>query len=162
SIRPLPKTQWIKFYLRGWERLTTEPFVPSSADDYQAPDAFVQMPASQTNRIQKLRYLSEPLAQDVTIAGPSVLHLYAAIDQGDRQPIQEGSPHLRRDHEPRRRDRRRRRHQCRVHPLSHLQQQDGAASDLSRSATSFAPAAARDSERLKCFAITSEDPSCPR
>jgi uncharacterized protein len=57
--------------------------VPSSADDYQAPDAFVQMPASQTNRIQKLRYLSEPLAQDVTIAGPSVLHLYAAIDQDD-------------------------------------------------------------------------------
>jgi uncharacterized protein len=57
--------------------------VPSSADDYQAPDAFVQMPASQTNCIQKLRYLSEPLAQDVTIAGPSVLHLYAAIDQDD-------------------------------------------------------------------------------
>ena len=24
---PLPETQWIKFYLRGWERLTTEPFV---------------------------------------------------------------------------------------------------------------------------------------
>ncbi|HXL47486.1 MAG TPA: CocE/NonD family hydrolase [Xanthobacteraceae bacterium] len=80
---PPPQTQWIKFYLRGWERLTTEPFVPSSADDYQAPDAFVQMPASLTNRIQKLRYLSDPLAEDVTIAGPSVLHLYAAIDQDD-------------------------------------------------------------------------------
>jgi len=80
---PPPETQWIKFYLRGWERLTTEPFVPSSADDYQAPDAFAQMPASQTSRIQKLRYLSEPLAEDVTIAGPSVLHLYASIDQDD-------------------------------------------------------------------------------
>jgi putative CocE/NonD family hydrolase len=80
---PPPETQWIKFYLRGWERLTTDPFVPSSADDYQAPDAFAQMPASQTNRIQKLRYLSEPLAEDLTIAGPSVLHLYAAIDQDD-------------------------------------------------------------------------------
>src|SRR5262245_17963044 len=80
---PPPETQWIKFYLRGWERLTTEPFTPSSADDYQAPDAFAQMPASQTNRIQKLRYLSEPLPDDVTIAGPSVLHLYAAIDQDD-------------------------------------------------------------------------------
>src|SRR5499427_10839805 len=80
---PPPETQWIKFYLRGWERLTTEPFTPSSADDYQAPDAFAQMPASQTNRIQRLRYLSEPLPDDVTIAGPSVLHLYASIDQDD-------------------------------------------------------------------------------
>ena len=80
---PLPETEWIKFYLRGWERLTTEPFAPASADDYQAPDAFAQMPASQTSRIQKLRYLSEPLAEDVTIAGPSVLNLYAAIDQDD-------------------------------------------------------------------------------
>src|SRR5262249_3587727 len=80
---PPPETQWIKFYLRGWERLTTEPFTPSSTDDYQAPDAFAQMPASQTNRIQKLRYLSEPLPDDVTIAGPSVLHLYASIDQDD-------------------------------------------------------------------------------
>jgi uncharacterized protein len=80
---PLPETQWIKFYLRGWERLTTEPFVAASADDYQAPDAFAQMPASQTNRIQKLRYLSEPLAEDVTIAGPSVLNLFASIDQDD-------------------------------------------------------------------------------
>src|SRR3954466_14810674 len=61
--------------------LTTEPFVPASAD--QAPAAFVQMPASQTNRIQKLRYLSEPLAEDLTIAGPSVLNLFAAIDQDD-------------------------------------------------------------------------------
>ena len=80
---PLPETQWIKFYLRGWERLTAEPFVASSADDYQAPDAFAQMPASQTSRIQRLRYMSEPLAEDVTIAGPSVLNLYAAIDQDD-------------------------------------------------------------------------------
>jgi putative CocE/NonD family hydrolase len=80
---PLPETEWVKFYLRGWERLSTDPFVPSSADDYQAPDAFVQMPASQTNEIQKLRYLSEPLAEDVTFAGPSVLNLFAAIDQDD-------------------------------------------------------------------------------
>src|SRR5262249_33156587 len=80
---PPPQTQWIKFYLRGWERLTPEPFVPSSADDSQAADAFAQMPASQPTRIQKLRYLSEPLTEDLTIAGPSVLHLYAAIDQDD-------------------------------------------------------------------------------
>jgi predicted acyl esterase len=69
------------------ERLTTEPFVAASADDDQAPDAFAQMPASQTNRIQKLRYLSEPLAEDVTIAGPSVLNLFASIDQDDNNWI---------------------------------------------------------------------------
>jgi uncharacterized protein len=80
---PLPETEWVKFYLRGWERLTTDAFVPASADDYEAPDAFVQMPASQTNVIQKLRYLSEPLAADLTIAGPSVLNLFASIDQDD-------------------------------------------------------------------------------
>ncbi len=80
---PLPETQWVKFYLNGWERLSTDPFVPASADDYQAPDAFAQMPPSQTNRVQKLRYLSEPLAQDVTIAGPGVLNLFASIDQDD-------------------------------------------------------------------------------
>ena len=32
---------------------------------------------------QKLRYLSEPLPHDMPIAGPSVLNLYAAIDQDD-------------------------------------------------------------------------------
>jgi predicted acyl esterase len=80
---PLPETRWVKFYLRGWERLTTEPFVPASADEYQTPDSFAQMPPNQTNRIQRLRYLSEPLTQDLTIAGPSVLNLHAAIDQDD-------------------------------------------------------------------------------
>ena len=66
-----------------WEQLTTDEFTPSSADDYERPDAFVQMPAAQTNRIQKLRYLSKPLAEDLTIAGPSVLNLFASIDQDD-------------------------------------------------------------------------------
>ena len=80
---PLPETEWVKFYLNSWERLTADPLVAASADDNQAPDAFAQMPPSQTNRIAKLRYLSEPLAQDLTIAGPCVLNLFAAIDQDD-------------------------------------------------------------------------------
>ena len=80
---PLPETQWTKLYLRNWERLTPEPFMPASVDQFTPPDAFVQMPPSQTNVIQKLRYLSEPLPQDVLIAGPAVLNLFAAIDQDD-------------------------------------------------------------------------------
>jgi predicted acyl esterase len=80
---PLPQTQWTKLYLRNWERLSGEPFAPASVDQFVPPDAFLQMPPSQTSVVQKLRYLSEPLPHDVLIAGPSVLNLFAAIDQDD-------------------------------------------------------------------------------
>jgi predicted acyl esterase len=80
---PLPETQWTRLYLRNWERLSAEPFMPASVDEFTPPDAFLQMPPTQTNVVQKLRYLSEPLPHDVLIAGPSVLNLYAEIDQDD-------------------------------------------------------------------------------
>lgn len=80
---PLPETRWTKLYLGGWETLRTEPFTPHSADDLVPPDSFVQMPISQTRRIAGLRFLSEPLAEDLLIAGPSALHMWAAIDQPD-------------------------------------------------------------------------------
>jgi putative CocE/NonD family hydrolase len=80
---PPPEVSWTKLFLSSWERLTPDEPVAASADDYQKPDSFIQMPPSQTNRIQRLRYLSEPLSDDLTIAGPSVLVLYAAIDQDD-------------------------------------------------------------------------------
>lgn len=80
---PPKKVQWTKFYLNSWERLTTEPFVPASADRFQKPDAFVQMPPTQTNTLHRLRYMTDPLPEDVLIAGPSVLKLYASIDQPD-------------------------------------------------------------------------------
>ena len=41
------------------------------------------MPPTQTNRIERLRYLSDPLPHDLLIAGPSVLNLFASIDQDD-------------------------------------------------------------------------------
>lgn len=80
---PVPDTQWTKLYLNSWERLTLEPFTPASVDDDLPPDSFVQMPVTQTKAIQKLRYLTEPLAEDVLIAGPIVLNLFAALDQDD-------------------------------------------------------------------------------
>jgi len=80
---PLPETQWTKFYLNSWERLRTDPFTTSSAEDELPPDAFVQMPPTQTNSIQKLRYLSDPLPHDTLVAGPAVLNLFAEIDQDD-------------------------------------------------------------------------------
>jgi putative CocE/NonD family hydrolase len=80
---PLPETQWTKLYLNGWERLQSAPFTPSSADDELPPDAFVQMPPTQTNAVARLRYMTDPLPADVLVAGPAVLNLFAAIDQDD-------------------------------------------------------------------------------
>lgn len=80
---PLPETQWTKFYLNSWERLQSMPFTPSSVDDELPADAFVQMPPTQTNSVQTLRYMTDPLPEDLLIAGPSVLNLFAAIDQDD-------------------------------------------------------------------------------
>jgi predicted acyl esterase len=80
---PVPETRWIKYYLHSWERLREEPFIPSTRDAYEEPDVFVQMPPTQTRMIQKLRYLTDPLPEDTLIAGPSVLYLYASIDQED-------------------------------------------------------------------------------
>ena len=80
---PLPETRWTKFYLHSWERLRTAPFSPSSIEDYEEPDAFLQMPPTHTRRIERLRYMTEPLPEDVLVAGPSALYLYAALDQPD-------------------------------------------------------------------------------
>jgi len=44
---------------------------------------FAQMPPTQTNRIAKLRFLTDPLPHDLLVAGPSVLNLFAAIDGDD-------------------------------------------------------------------------------
>jgi uncharacterized protein len=80
---PLPETQWTKLYLNSWERLSVQPFLAESLDETLPPDAFVQMPPTQTNAIAKLRYLSEPLGRDLLVAGPIVLNLWASIDQQD-------------------------------------------------------------------------------
>jgi predicted acyl esterase len=80
---PLPETQWTKFYLHSWERLRAEPFVEGGRDGYAEPDTFAQMPPTQTRTIQKLRYQTEPLANDTLVIGPISLTFYAAIDQTD-------------------------------------------------------------------------------
>jgi hypothetical protein len=82
---PLPETQWTKYYLSSWGRLTTEaPVLPSESNAAATdPDVFTQMPLKQTKKIEKLRYMTEPLGEEVTIAGPISLTLHAAIDQED-------------------------------------------------------------------------------
>ena len=80
---PLPETQWTKLYLHSWERLRREPFTPSSRDASPEPDSFVQMPPTQTNTIQRLRYMTAPLAEDTLVIGPIALYLFASIDQDD-------------------------------------------------------------------------------
>ena len=80
---PLPETQWTPLYLTNWERLRAAPFTPSSVDDHIPPDSFVQMPLTHTRNVSSLRYVSEPMAAPVLMAGPAVLRLFAAIDQDD-------------------------------------------------------------------------------
>ena len=41
------------------------------------------MPPTQTSTIQRLRYMTAPLPQDLTVTGPIALTLYASIDQDD-------------------------------------------------------------------------------
>ena len=81
---PLPETQWTKFYLDSWERLKPEAPLPAT-DTYinTPPDAFVQMPPTQTMKIERLRYMTDPLPDDLLVIGPVSLTLYAAIDQED-------------------------------------------------------------------------------
>src|SRR5579864_8181200 len=80
---PPPDAKWTRLYLSSWERLTPDLPEPASATETQPPDAFVQMPPSQTTAIQRLRYMTAPLPHDVLVAGPIVVTLYAAIDQDD-------------------------------------------------------------------------------
>ena len=82
---PLPETEWVKFYLGDWERLMTTPPRPSAELGKAAlePDIFTQMPLKKTTSVQRLRYMTEPLAHDLTVAGPISLTLHAAIDKPD-------------------------------------------------------------------------------
>ena len=82
---PLPETQWVKYHLRDWEKLTTEAPPPAArvGAAEREPDVFTQMPLKKTTRVERLRYLTEPLATDLTVVGPISLTLYAAIDQAD-------------------------------------------------------------------------------
>jgi len=47
------------------------------------PDVFTQMPLKQTMKVEKLRYLTDPLPNDLSVVGPICLTLYASIDQED-------------------------------------------------------------------------------
>lgn len=80
---PLPETKWTPFYLDSWERLRTDPIDPYSWSGAKEPDAFVQSPPTLTNRISKLRYMTDPLNEDVTIAGPISMNFWASIDSDD-------------------------------------------------------------------------------
>jgi putative CocE/NonD family hydrolase len=82
---PLPETEWRKLYLSDWERLTPNPPLPAAqtGDAVREPDVFTQMPLKKTMKVEKLRYMTEPLSEDTTVAGPISLTLYASIDKTD-------------------------------------------------------------------------------
>jgi uncharacterized protein len=82
---PPSEVAYTKFFLAHWETLTTEPPRPAGevGDAHREPDVFTQMPLTKTAKIERLRYMTDPLPHEVTIAGPIALTLYAAIDQDD-------------------------------------------------------------------------------
>ena len=80
---PLPETQFTPFYLDSWERLRTRPIEPDSWEGTNEPDAFVQSPPTLTSKVSKLRYISDPLSEDLLIAGPIGMHFWASIDSDD-------------------------------------------------------------------------------
>lgn len=80
---PLPETNWTKFYLSHWETMTAEPPRANGGEALREPDVFTQMPLTKTDKVERLRYMTAPLAEDLTIAGPISLTLHAAIDQDD-------------------------------------------------------------------------------
>ena len=68
---PVPETQWTKYYLHSWEKLNTKGHLAAHTYINEPPDAFVQMPPTQTNTIARLRYLTEPLAENTWWSAPS-------------------------------------------------------------------------------------------
>jgi len=82
---PVPETQWTKFYLDSWERLTTVEQLPlDKTQSYNPdPDVFTQMPLKKTMKVERLRYMTEPLPDDLLMVGPCVLKIFAALDQDD-------------------------------------------------------------------------------
>lgn len=80
---PVPETQWTPLYFNSWERLRREPLELESLEGRMEPDTFVQMPPTLTNEIAKLRYMTDPLPEDVTIAGPVSATIFASLDSED-------------------------------------------------------------------------------
>lgn len=80
---PIPETQWTPLYFDSWERLRTTPIDPDAFDGANEPDAFVQMQPTLTNKIEKLRYMTDPLPENVTIAGPISATFWASLDSDD-------------------------------------------------------------------------------
>jgi predicted acyl esterase len=75
---PIARTKKTEYYLRTWERLSLEPEV---ANDF--PDCYLQEPIFVSARRGSLKYLSNPLPEDLEVTGSIQVYLYAAIDQED-------------------------------------------------------------------------------
>jgi predicted acyl esterase len=75
---PLSGTKPAEYYLRTWEGLSPEPEVANNF-----PDCYLQEPIFVSARRAGLKYLSEPLPEDLEVTGNVQVRLYAEIDQND-------------------------------------------------------------------------------
>ena len=82
---PLPETHGRNTTSPTGKGLSTTPPRPAAEVGASArePDVFTQMPLTRTTKVERLRYMTDPLPHDVTIVGPICLTLYAAIDKTD-------------------------------------------------------------------------------
>ncbi len=76
---PLARTKWTKFYLREREKLTEIP--PTSGEE---PDRFTNLPTLKPRqKVPCVEYMTEPMAQDLEITGPSALYFHGSLDNQD-------------------------------------------------------------------------------
>ena len=75
---PLARTQWTKYYLRDWKRLSLE------TDEFPSrPACFTQKPLEETYDIQSVVYMTESMSCDMEVTGPLAMYFYASIDTDD-------------------------------------------------------------------------------
>lgn len=75
---PLPGTEWAQCYLRRWEGLAFAPEI------YQPePDCFLQQPLHLSTKRDSVKYISQPMPENLEVVGPAALKLFASIDQDD-------------------------------------------------------------------------------
>ncbi|MDP2932495.1 MAG: CocE/NonD family hydrolase [Chloroflexota bacterium] len=76
---PLARTKWTKFYLRQGGKLNQTP--SSSGEE---PESFVNKPTVKpSEKVPQLQYVTEPLARDLEITGPSAFYFNASLSNPD-------------------------------------------------------------------------------
>lgn len=76
---PLARTKWTKFYLKENGVLSEEP--PTFSEK---PDSFTNRPGLKPREtVPSVKYMTDPLTEDVEVTGPIALYFYASLSSQD-------------------------------------------------------------------------------